>query len=312
MATKKDYYDILGISKSANEADIKNAYRKLAREHHPDMVQKEDKEAAEKRFKEINEAYQVLSNPEKRKMYDQFGHAGVGGAGGGAGQGGFGGFGGQQSGGWGPFTYTYSSGAGAQGGFDPFDIFEDFFGFRGFGGQRKPKKGKNLYYEMHISFEDAVKGVEKEINTEAGKTKIKIPSGARNGTELKFAGKGMPGPDNVPAGDLFISLRVPTPEPFQRVGDNLGIPVEIDFVQATLGDVIEVPVVDIKAPNCIGTAKLKIPQGTQPGTQFRIRGKGMPKLRGNGNGDVIAQVFVSIPTKLSRKQKKVLEEYREL
>lgn len=304
---KKDYYDILGVSRSASDAEIKSAYRKLAREHHPDMVADSDKAQAEAKFKEINEAYQILSDPEKKRMYDQFGHASTS-ASGGMGGNPFGqGFGGQ----WGPFSYSYSSNGQDFGGVDPFEIFEEVFGFRGFGGARRPRKGKNLYYEMQVDFADAVTGAEKEVNVESGKIKIKIPRGARNGTELRFADKGMPA-EGLPNGDLFISLRVKTPREFQRVGDDLVTVVEIDFVQATLGDEIKVPVVDEKSKNGIGSAKLKVPSGTQPGTQFRLRGKGMPRLRGNGNGDVIVQTLIKIPSKLNKKQKKALEDYRQL
>lgn len=306
MATGKDYYNILGISKTASDEEIKKAYRKLAREHHPDMVKDSDKQTAEKRFKEINEAYQVLSDPQKRKMYDQFGHAGIGGQG----PSGFGGF--NQGGQWGPFSYTYTSSGGAPfGDIDPFDIFEDFFGFRGFSG-RKPRKGKNLYYEMRVDFADAVHGAERSISVESGTLKVKVPRGVHTGTEMRFAGKGMPGPNGAPAGDLFITFRVSAPDTFQRVGDNLGVPLEIDFVSAVLGDVIEVPVVDVRVKSGIGKAKLKVPSGTQPGAQFRLRGKGMPRLQGNGYGDVIVQVFVKIPKRLSREQKKLLEKYRKL
>lgn len=314
MASKKDYYDILGVSKGSSEDEIKKAYKKLARAHHPDMVAEPDKKDAERRFKEINEAYQVLKDPQKRKMYDQFGHAGMGaGASGGAsGFGGFGGFGGgRNQGQWGPFSYS-ANGANVE--FDPFDIFEEFFGFRGFRGQKKTKKGKNLFYEMHIDFIDAVRGVEKEIAVESGKVKIKIPQGVRHGTEMKFSGKGMPGASkDIPNGDLFITFRVPTPREFtQRAGDDFGTVVEIDFVQAILGDTIEVAVVDENAKNGIGSAKLKIPKGTQSGTQFRVRGKGMPRLQGHGAGNVIVQVIVKIPSRVSRKQRGLLEKYRKL
>jgi DnaJ-class molecular chaperone len=303
MANKKDYYDILGLSKTSSADDIKKTYRKLAREHHPDMVAKEDKAGAEKRFKEINEAYQVLSDPEKKKMYDQFGHAGFGPGGAGNAGGPFGA--------GGPFTYTYSS-QGGDFGFDPFDIFEEAFGFRGFRGARRPRKGKNLYYELHVAFVDAVKSVDKEINIESGKLTIKIPQGARNGTELRFAGKGMPGPDGIPPGDLFISLRVATPKQFQRVGDNLATAIEIDFIQAILGDTVEVPVVDPDSKDGVGKAKLKIPVGTQPGMQFRLQDKGMPRLRSHGRGDVVVQTFIKIPKRLNKKQKKLLEDYKKL
>lgn len=312
MANKKDYYEVLGVPKGASDADIKKAYRKLAREHHPDMVKDDEKHHAEARFKEINEAYQVLSDPEKKKMYDQFGHA----AGGfnpnsGAGAGGYGGFGGAQ-GQWGPFSYSYTSNGQGNPNIDPFDIFEEFFGFRGFGGQRAPRKGKNLYYELRIDFIDAVKGATKEISGESGRVKINIPQGARNGTELRFSGKGMPAQEEgVPAGDMFITLRVPTPREFQqRAGDNFGVLIDIDIAQAALGDTLEVPVVDETQSSGVGSAKLKVPAGTQPGTQFRVKGKGMPKLRGRGNGDVIVQVNVVVPKRLNRDQKQALEKYK--
>lgn len=309
MPTSKDYYDILGIDRNASEEEIKKAYRKLAREHHPDMVNESDKNAAEKRFKEINEAYQVLSDPQKKKMYDQFGHTGPGfnagqGAGGGPFSGGFAG-----SGGWGPFTYTYTTSGEGFNNVDPFDIFEDFFGFRGFR-DRKPKKGKNLYYELHVEFKDAVFGLEKLVNVESGQVKIKIPAGVRNGTEMRFSGKGMPGKEGVPPGDLFLTIRLRLPKEFTRIGDMLGTLVEIDMVQAALGTAVEVPVVDPDSENGLGKTKLKVPAGTQSGTQFRLRGKGLPILNKRTRGDVIVQVMVNIPERLSGKQKKILEEYQ--
>lgn len=299
METRRDYYDVLGVSKTVSEAEIKRAYRKLAREHHPDMVKEDDKKHAEERFKEINEAYQVLSDPEKKGIYDQFGHVGNGAP--------FGGFSqGQRE----PFTYTYTSTGGSPfGDFDPFDIFEEVFGFRGFGKSTRPRKGKNLYYKLRVSFEDAVKGCEKSVNIEGKEMKIKIPKGARNGTELRFSGKGAPGPQGTPSGDLYISLRVLTPKEFRRSGDHLGTSIEINFIQAILGDTVGIPVIDPESKGGIGMAKLKIPAGTQPETQFRLRGKGMSRIRGSGRGDVIVQVFVKIPKRLSKKQKKILEEY---
>ena len=307
MSSKKDYYEILGVKKEASDADIKKAYRNLAREHHPDMAKASDKENAEKRFKEINEAYQVLKDPQKRKMYDQFGHA--------AGANGFNGAGGF-SGNRGPFHYTYSSSGNPFGGgnadFDPFDIFEEFFGFRGFGGARKPKRGKNLHYELLISFKDSVFGIEKDINVESGKVKIRIPSGVRSGMEIKFPGKGMPGPDNLPAGDLFIIVRVETPKDFQVVGSDIVVVKEISFAQAALGGEIEVPIVDTDKKSGIGSLKLKIPTGTQYGQKFFVRGKGLPRVNSTGRGNLIVQVAVKIPKRLSRKQRKTLEDYQNL
>ena len=286
----KDLYEALGLSKSATDDEIKKAYRKLAREHHPDMVKDGDKVVAEKRFKEINEAYKVLSDSQKRKQYDQFGSVGND----------FGGFSGGQAGGQrGPFSYTYTSNGGNMGfeGIDPFDIFEEVFGFRGFGGARGPKKGKSLHYELHVEFSDAVKGTEKSINVESGKVNIKIPAGIRDGIEMKFAQKGMPSQGGGVNGDLFLTIRVQTPHGFKIFGDDIGTLVEIDFTQALLGDVIEVLVVDSDSSNGQGMAKLKIPAGTQPNTQFRLKGKGMPQLDRNSRGDVIVQIFVTIPKK---------------
>ena len=303
----KDLYEALGLGKGATDDEIKKAYRKLAREHHPDMVKDGDKAAAEKRFKEINEAYKILSDPQKRKQYDQFGSVGND----------FGGFPGGQGGAresWqqGPFSYTYTSNGSNTGfeGIDPFDIFEEVFGFRGFGGARGPKKGKSLHYELHIEFSDAVKGTEKSINVESGKVNIKIPAGIRDGIEMKFAEKGMPSQGGGAHGDLFLTIRVQTPHGFKIFGDDIGTLVEIDFTQALLGDVIEVLVVDSDSSNGLGNAKLKIPAGTQPNTQFRLKGKGMPKLRGSGRGDVIVEVPIKIPSKITRKQRELMEEYK--
>lgn len=313
MSTKRNYYDILGVSKTASDDELKKAYRKMAMEHHPDIVKDGDKKAHEERFKEINEAYQVLSDPQKRKMYDAYGHA-AGGAQGfsGANAGPFGsqGFGGQ----WRPFTYTYSSNMGDQNPFgdvDPFEVFQDFFGFRGFGGQRQPKRGKNLLYQLEIQFVDAVRGAQKTIKVETGEITIKIPQGARDGTELRFAGRGLPGPAATPTGDLFITLRVPTPRDFQdRAGDDLGVLKEIDFVTATLGGLVEIPVVDEKSLTGVTRTQLKIPGGTQHGAQFRVRGKGMPRLNGRGSGDIIVQITIKIPQNISRQQRQMLEEYK--
>jgi len=302
MATTKDYYEILGVQRNASSEDIKKAYRKLAREHHPDMVKESDKSAAEKRFKEINEAYQVLSDPQKRKMYDQFGHAGEG----------FAGSQGSQGGQYGPFSYTYSSSSGGNpfgdSNFDPFDIFEDFFGFRGYS-SRRPRKGKNLYYEMHIDFRDAVFGLEKEINVESGRVKVKIPAGMRDGMEVKFTGKGMPGPSGAPSGDLYLTVRLRDVPDFVLMGDDVLVSKEISMVEAALGMVIEVPVVDLSSRSGVGKAKLRIPGGTQYGSRFLIRNKGMPRIHGRGQGNVIVQVLVKIPQRLNKKQRDILEEF---
>jgi molecular chaperone DnaJ len=299
--TGKDFYQTLGINKNASAEEIKQAYRKLAREHHPDMAKEADKAAAEAKFKEVNEAYQVLSDPQKRATYDQYGSAAFNQGGGNPG-----GFGGAQ-GNWGPFSYSYSSGGQEGfGDFDPMDIFDQFFG-----GRRAPKKGKTLYYQMSVPFADAVFGFEKEIKVESGKVNIKVPAGIKEGTEMRFPGHGMPGPNNTPAGDLVIAFHVEAPAEFNFFDENILIRQEIDFVQATLGDNIEIPVVDLNNKTGLGTAKLKIPEGTQYGARFVVRGKGMPRLRGRGQGDIVVEVFIRIPKKLSRHQKEILEKYKQ-
>jgi DnaJ-class molecular chaperone len=308
MSGKKDYYEILGLKKGASEADIKQAYRKLARQHHPDVAKDVNKEQAEQHFKEINEAYQVLGDPEKKKMYDQFGHNAPGAGGFGGGAGGPGGFAGGQ---WGPFNYSYSSGGGS-GGFediDPFDVFESFFGGRG---ARTQRKGKSLYYEMSLTFIESIKGLEKSVSVESGEVSIKVPAGIQDGMQMRFAGKGMPGQNGTPAGDLYITFNVATPKQFERLGDHLGVGVEIDFVTATLGGSVEIPVVDLNNASGVGTATLKIPAGTQFGTRFRLKEKGAPIVNTKHFGDVIVQISVNVPTKLTKKQKELLEQYRDI
>lgn len=317
---QKDYYEVLGVPKNASADDLKAAYKRLAKEHHPDVAK--DKTAAEAKFKEINEAYQILSDPQKRKMYDTYGTAQPGFGGQGPFGGGFGGAG-AQSGQWGPFTYTYTSGgpgAGAQGfegfdfgnDFDPLDIFEQVFGFRGYGGGRRPRKGKNLDYEMRISFADSVLGREEEIQLNGRKLKIKIPAGIRDGNELRFEGYGEKGPEGMPPGDLHITIRIYPHKLFQRQEDDIYIAKELSFVQAILGDEVEIPVVEPSSSTGESVTKLRIPAGTQPRTEFRIKGKGMPRLRGGGRGDMFVLVTVAIPQKLSKEQKRLLEEYKKL
>lgn len=301
MSSTKDYYELLGVSKNASDSDIKKAYRNLAREHHPDMVKDSDKASAEKKFKEINEAYQVLSDPQKRKQYDQFGHAAFQ-QGGGAGASGFGGFGG------GPFQYSYSGG---DINIDPFEIFEEVFGFRGFGG-RNPKKGKNLYYEIRVSFEEAVKGSERKIKVESGELTVKIPKGINDGQEMRFEGKGMPGANGIPNGDLIVAFRVAFPQSLERYSENVLQIVEINFIDAILGGEIEVKVIDEESSNGISFKKVKVPEKLQFGSQIVLKGMGMPKLNTTLKGDMYLKVLIKFPEKLSKNQRKHLEEYRKI
>lgn len=301
MSSSKDYYELLGVSKNASDSDIKKAYRNLAREHHPDVVKDSDKASAEKKFKEINEAYQVLSDSQKRKQYDQFGHAAFQQGGGNAS--GFGGFG------QGPFTYTYTGG---DANIDPFEIFEEVFGFRGFGGSRAPKKGKNLYYEIRVAFEESVKGGERKIKVESGEVIVKIPKGINEGQEMRFEGKGMPGPNGLPPGDLIVAFRVSFPQSLERYSENVLQIVEIDFIDAILGGEIEVKVIDENSNNGISFKKVKVPEKLQFGSQIVLKGMGMPKLNSSVKGDMYLKILIKFPEKLSKNQRKHLEEYRKI
>lgn len=357
MADKRDYYEVLGVNRGASDADIKKAYRKMAKQYHPDMNPGDKK--AEAMFKEVSEAYEVLSDSEKRSRYDQYGHAGMD-------PNGFG------ASGFGDFDF---GGIG--------DIFESFFGGGGgFGGRSQktrngPQKGGDLKYAIEISFEEAAFGVEKEVSvsrlekcktcggsgakpgtsattcmhcngtgqvqfkqkTPFGqfvnikacdvckgegkiitdpcdkcggkghvrshvKIKINVPAGIDDGQTISLRGEGDPGIKGGPAGDLYISVRVKQHTLFQRQGNDVICEIPITFVQATLGSELEVPTLD-------GRVKYSISEGTQTGTVFRLKGKGIPFLRGNGRGDQYVKVNVEVPKKLTDKQKAILKEFAE-
>ena len=361
--SKRDYYEVLGVSKTATQDELKKAYRKLARKYHPDL-NKDNEEAAEK-FKECNEAYSVLSDDQKRAQYDQFGHAafengGMGGGGGFGGAGGFGGFG----------------GSGME------DIFDMFFGGQGGrGGSRAksgPQRGADLRFDLEITCEEAAFGLEKEINlyrdetcdhchgegAEPGskvescpecngtgyvrftqntmfgqmvnerpcsrckgegkiisepckecrgkgtvkrnkKLKVKIPAGVDNGSRLRVSGEGEAGAKGGPSGDLYVYLYVKPHKFFERDGTTVLCEVPINIVQATLG-------ADIKVPTLDGQVTMKVPEGTQPGKVLRLKGKGIPSLRGGGRGDQLVRIKVVVPTKLSDKQKDALRKFADI
>ncbi len=286
MAAKSDYYDILGISKSASADEIKKAYRKQALEWHPDR-HKDDKEVAEKKFKEINEAYQVLSDSQKKSAYDQYGHDAFTPGGMPGGNPFAGGFGRQG----GPFTYTYTSGGGNPFGNadfgDPFDIFEAFFGGGNpFAGRRQSKPR----YSISISFMDAVNGVSKEVSIEGKKRKIKIPAGIYEGATMDF-------------GDFRLSINIKPDAQFDRQDDDIYILVAIPFSLAALGGEVEVPTVG-------GSVKIKIRAGTQSGTMMRLRERGVPHLHGRGRGDEYVKLNVLVPEKLNKEQKRIVEELK--
>lgn len=343
---KRDYYEVLGVARQATADEIKKAYRKLARQYHPD-ANPGDK-SAEAKFKEVAEAYEVLGDPEKRAGYDRFGHAATDGQG-------FGGFGGADFGGLG-------------------DIFDMFFG--GTGRQRRgPEKGADLRVDMELTFKEAAFGLEKDIKvprTEecgtcggtgaapgskpqtcstcngagqvqfaqstpfgrlvqtrtcdrchgtgkiiekpcgtcqgAGQVRrsrnihVKIPAGVDNGTRLRVSGEGESGLRGGPRGDLYVYIYVKPHKIFSREGNDVICEIPVSFAQAALGDEIEVPTLE-------GTAKIKVPEGTQHGTVFRLRAKGIPDIGGYGRGDQHVRIKVVTPTKLSDRQKELLKEF---
>lgn len=278
----KDYYQILGLTKSATADEIKKAYRKLALQHHPDK-NKGDK-ASEEKFKEVTKAYEVLSDPQKKQTYDQFGEAAFEQGGPGAG-GPFGGFG-QQGG---PFSYTYTSNGGNFdfGGFsDPFEIFEQFFGG---GGSPFGRSARRPTYSLTISFLEAVKGATKKVNLDGKTVSIKIPAGVNDGSRIRF-------------GESDVVIEVIPDKKFRREGYDIVSDKEITFSQAALGDTVEIETVE-------GLVKIKIPSGTQAETLVRLRGKGVKTLRGQGHGDHYVRIKIVIPKNLTSRQKELLKEF---
>lgn len=278
MATKRDYYDILGVSKNASAAEIKKAYRKLALEYHPD---RNKSPSANEKFKEINEAYEILSDSKKKEAYDQFGHAAFDSR--------------YDTAGQGPFTYTYTTYGGGPGidfdfgGFsDPFEIFEQFFG----GASPFGRAARIPRYGLTLSFMEAVKGCEKEVTIDGEKRKIKIPAGVDDGSRVRFE-------------DFYVTIDVLPDKTFQRDGADVFANQEIPLTMAILGGMIEVPTID-------GEVKLKIRAGTQPGTMVRLRGRGISRLRGfRSRGDQYVRLVVKIPEKLTQRQKELIKELEE-
>ncbi|MCR8850648.1 molecular chaperone DnaJ [Rossellomorea sp. SC111] len=352
--SKRDYYEVLGVGKDASKDEMKKAYRKLSKKYHPDINKEAD---ADEKFKEISEAYEVLSDDQKRAQYDRFGHTDPN----------------QGFGGGGDF------GGGGFGGFE--DIFNTFFGGGG-GGRRRdpnaPRQGADLQYTMSLTFEEAVFGKETEIeipreeecetchgsgakpgtkvntcshcngsgqlnveqNTPFGrivnrrvchycngtgkqikekcstcggagkvqkrrKIAVKIPAGIDDGQQLRVTGQGEPGINGGPAGDLYVVFHVRSHDFFERNGDDIYCEMPVTFAQAALGDEIEVPTLH-------GKVKLKVPAGTQTSTRFRLKGKGVPNVRGYGTGDQHVQVKVVTPSKLTDKQKQLLREFADI
>ncbi|WP_052200960.1 molecular chaperone DnaJ [Terriglobus sp. TAA 43] len=355
---KADYYEVLQVTRTATDQEIKTSYRKLAMQFHPDRNPGD--KSAEEKFKECSEAYGILSDPQKRAAYDRYGHAGFGGAAsqGGGFPGGFSGFGGDPQ--------------------DLGDIFGDIFGemFGGGGGgrrQSRAQRGRDLKYDLTMEFEESVFGKEQEIKIKRQETcegcsgtgsangkqpvtcsqcrgagqvryqqgffsvarpcpkcegsgvnvtdpcqtchgesrvmrehtiNVKVPAGVEDGTRIRYQGEGEAGKLGGPAGDLYVELRVKAHKFFQRDGDDLHCVVPVSFPQAALGDELEIETLE-------GVAVLKVPEGTQSGKSFRIKGKGVPHLNSHGKGDLIVEVRVQTPAKLTKKQKELLKELSE-
>lgn len=277
-----DFYEVLGLKKGASHDEIKSAYRKLALQWHPDR--NKSAEAAEK-FKEINKAYETLSDPKKKEMYDQYGPEMYQRAGGGSAAG--------ASQRQGPFTYTYTNYDGEDSPFnfdtegmnDPFEIFEQFFGFRSpFAGQQQARRRQ--VYQIELSFEEAVKGVDKEIKIEKSNKKIKIPAGVDDGMRIRFS-------------DFDLLIRVKPHPYFKRDGQNIYLEKDITFPMAAMGGVIDVPTVD-------GSVQLKLRPGTQNGATVRLKGQGVVHPNSTNRGDQYVVYKVKVPEKLSSKAKKLI------
>ena len=304
-----DYYKVLGVEKSAGTDEIKKAYRKLALKYHPDR-NPSDKKRAEEKFKDISEAYAVLSDPEKRKQYDEFGTdafrqkftqedifrnfdindilRGFG----------FGNLGGE-------FTW-YGGSAGGGGKRKVFtqrraDPFEDLFGGQPYGRpETTVTRGQDIEYNLSISLEESVSGAEKKLSLKKGErteeVSVRVPPGISSGKKLRLAGKGLPGGYGGPGGDLYLNIAVQPHPIFSRDGDDLYVEKTVSFSQACLGSTVEVPTLG-GAPK-----RLKIPPGTQSNTKIRMKGFGVPHLKGEGRGDQFVRIFVDVPKKLTQKQ----------
>lgn len=304
---KKDFYSLLNVSRTATADEIKRSYRKLAMQYHPDKNPGDKK--AEEKFKEFSEAYEVLSDPKKREMYDQFGHAGTQGGGGGNPFSGAGGFGGAGFG-----------GGGAGQGQDPFqdifgDVFSEIFGARGQGGgpgagaRRRPTKGSDLRYTLNVTFEESALGAEKVISfvrdrngkDETAKLSVNVPAGVKEDQRLKLAGEGDSPQGASAPGDLYVIVKVQEHPLFKRQDNDINMDVPVSYTDAILGTSIEIPTIT-------GKAVIRIPPGTHSGQTFRLKGKGFPKIGGFGAGDMLVRLVVDTPDKISNRQKELLEE----
>lgn len=304
-ANYKDYYKILGVDRSAAEKEIKQAYRRLARKYHPD-VNPGDK-ASEEKFKEVSEAYEVLSDKDKRARYDQFGQYWE--QAGGAGQPGAGGM----PPGWEGFTFDYG-GFEPEGGFGGGSGFSDFFemlfggGMGGAGtrtrrGSRAPSKGRNIEAEFEISLDDAFNGGPKKFAINGKSIELTIPKGVKDGQKMRLANQGAEGPGG--RGDLILQIKIRPHPLFERKDNDLYEDVPVDYVTAALGG-------DVQIPTLSGRVTMKIPPGTTGGRTFRLPGQGMPKMNSGERGNLYAKVRIQIPGSISDKERELLGEIRKL
>ena len=289
-----DYYQILGISKSATAADIKKAYRKLARKYHPDLNPNDSE--AHKKFQQINEANEVLSNEENRKKYDTYGenwqHAEQYEGAGRASQGQR-----QQQGG-----YNYSDFSGGGGGEDFSDFFQSMFGGRR---AQASYKGQDLRGEIHLNLREITESQKRTLTINGKNIRITVPAGVANGQVIKLSGHGNPGANNGPNGDLYITFIIPEDSEFQRVEANLYKSVDVDLYTAILGGDITVDTLD-------GAVKLKVAPGTQNGTKVKLKGKGLPVYKKSAHGDLVITYNVLIPKNLTDEQKDLFRKISEL
>ncbi len=318
MATeKRDYYEVLGVGRSATDEEVKRAYRKLAVKFHPDK--NPDDPHAEEKFKELGEAYDVLMDPDKRAAYDRFGHSAFASGSAGFGRGAF----------HDPFEiFREVFGGGGFGG----GIFETFFGGGGGGRTEDRRRGSDLRYDMEIKLEEAAFGAEKQIEIskcprchgageiiekpcqkcrgegrveKLSRIKLQIPAGIREGTRVRSLGNGEAGIGGGPPGDLYVVIHIKEHKIFQRESDDLYCEVPIAFSIAALGGEIDVPTLE-------GKAHLKVPVGTQSGQMFKLRGKGIVNVNGRGHGDLFARLIVEVPSHLNAEQRRKLEEFAAL
>lgn len=293
---KRDYYEILGVSKNASDDEIKKAYRKLAVKYHPDKNPGD--KSAEEKFKEISEAHEVLSDKQKRARYDQFGHAGVGGNAGNPFSGGnpFGNGGGSYTFNGQEFNFDFGGG-----GLD--DILGSLFGFGG--GPRRPSRGADYRTSLTVTFEEAIFGTTKSVTIDGKPIKLKIPAGIDDGMSIRLKGRGGPAPEgSTTRGDLYVNIRVKPHKHLTREGYIILSEEKISMADAALGTEIKVETVD-------GEITMKVPAGTQSGTPFKLSGHGVPMRADGDRGPHIVTIIVEIPKKLTKRQKELLEEFRD-